>query len=388
MHILILPSSFPNKYSPVRGIFYQQQALALHNAGMKIGAIVPDIYSLRNLLNFKLLRKSFHTYTDTSYPFPVLRINGFNILPGFSFFQKFIFRTYAKKLFRLYESEFGKPDIIHAHTSVWAGYTACVISKKTGIPVILTEHSSGLTRKLFDKWQMKSMAFAVQNSNSIIAVSDKLKNDIRKSFSTSGEISVIPNIINVKGFQLAQNLYNNRNKLVTVANLNKNKGIDVLIKAFKIASGKLPELSLTIAGDGNQKQNLIKLAKSYNLQNKIHFTGSLHPEEIAVLLNNSGLFVSSSYFETFGVAIAEALSCGLPVVVTKSGGPEEFVNPGNGLLCNPGDPQELADCIIAVISKYSTFVPEQIRQEIINRFSSEVIVLQLQKQYNSTCKMC
>ncbi|MDX9932775.1 MAG: glycosyltransferase [Bacteroidales bacterium] len=388
MHVLVLPSSFPNADFPVHGIFYQQQALALHNAGIKIGVIVPDIYQFKYLLNSKLLRKSFITYTDESCPFPVFRKSGFNILPLFSFFQKFIFRKYAKQLFQQYINKYGTPDIIHAHTSVWAGYTACVISKKTGIPVILTEHSSGLARNLFDKWQRKSMAYAVNNSSSIIAVSDKLKNDIQKYYPTAKEISVIPNIINVSRFKLDQNSFYNRHKLVTVANLNQNKGIDILIKAFKIASEKLPELTLTIAGDGDQKQNLIILAKSFNLENKIQFTGSLPPEEIAALFNNSGLFVSSSYFETFGVAIAEALSCGLPVVVTKSGGPEEFVNPGNGLLCNPGDPQELADCILTVISKYSTFVPEQIRQEIINRFGPEIIVQQLQKQYDSSCKMC
>jgi len=87
-------------------------------------------------------------------------------------------------------------------------------------------------------------------------------------------------------------------------------------------------------------------------------------------MRESDVFVSSSITETFGVVMAEALACGLPVVATRSGGAEYILGEGSPFLVEPCDPEALAQTICAVADGAMPFDPDEAAQSIIDRFGT------------------
>ncbi|MCK9484995.1 MAG: glycosyltransferase, partial [Candidatus Marinimicrobia bacterium] len=88
---------------------------------------------------------------------------------------------------------------------------------------------------------------------------------------------------------------------------------------------KFPEAELHIAGDGPQKKYLADLVSELDLESGVVFHGMLQRQDVFKLMRSCDLFALSSDFETFGVVLIEAMSCGLPIVATRCGGPESII---------------------------------------------------------------
>jgi glycosyltransferase involved in cell wall biosynthesis len=111
------------------------------------------------------------------------------------------------------------------------------------------------------------------------------------------------------------------------------KGIDIAIGACRHAG-----IPLIVAGDGPERPRLEALARGGD----VHFTGRVGPEELATLRAGAGVaLVPSRSQETFGLAAAEAMAAGVPVVVSRIGALPELVD-DEGALVPPGDPGALA----------------------------------------------
>ena len=107
-------------------------------------------------------------------------------------------------------------------------------------------------------------------------------------------------------------------------------------------------------------------------------------EEIAKQLKQCDCFVLASQSETFGVAYIEALAMGVPVIATKCGGPEAFVNEKNGLMVNVNDVEELTEALIYMYNNINMYDRKSISIEIQNKFSSEVVankIINIYKEY-------
>ena len=172
-------------------------------------------------------------------------------------------------------------------------------------------------------------------------------------------------------------------RFAVVALLNKNKAIDVLLEAFSRAFGDtgVGEVILEIAGDGEERGNLEKLSRQLGIQDKVRFLGMLPRQEVRNLLQRSHVLLSSSYVETFGVSIIEAMACGRPVIATRSGGPNDFVNDENGLLVPPGDVESLSKAMSYVKRNYSKYNSREIRNYCVRRFGKRAVASDLENAY-------
>ena len=96
----------------------------------------------------------------------------------------------------------------------------------------------------------------------------------------------------------------------------------------------------------------------------------------------------SSDIETFGVVCIEAMALGVPVIATSCGGPEEFINDGNGILVNSNDVKELADAMIRMHDHRNDFDRKSIANECKIKFAPDVIAGQLVQVFEQTISNC
>jgi GalNAc-alpha-(1->4)-GalNAc-alpha-(1->3)-diNAcBac-PP-undecaprenol alpha-1,4-N-acetyl-D-galactosaminyltransferase len=163
--------------------------------------------------------------------------------------------------------------------------------------------------------------------------------------------------------------------LVAMGRLVSEKGFDLLLPAFARIADRHQEWSLTIIGSGPLQSQLERQSQGLGLNQRVHFTGQL--TDPFSILRAADLFVFSSRWETFGMALAEAMACGLPAVSFDCpDGPREIIRDGiDGVLVPPGD----VDALAAVLDRLMSDSHERARlaaraPEVMERFSIKSIL--------------
>lgn len=172
LHVLVIPSWYPQSEQDVDGIFFQNQALALQRKGIKTAVLAPM---------FRYLRKETASILTGPYGFAQYRQKGLDIYAwhGMYFFPRFPLIDIDRirwvrvglKAFKHYIRENGLPDLIHAHRMNYAGILAQKISQKYGIPYVVTKHSSTITRGLIRPHQWQPMKNAAAHAAARLAIS-------------------------------------------------------------------------------------------------------------------------------------------------------------------------------------------------------------------------
>lgn len=125
------------------------------------------------------------------------------------------------------------------------------------------------------------------------------------------------------------------------------KGVDTAIEALT----HIPRTALLIAGEGEDRPRLERIAKQQNVQERVHFLGTVPRHDLPRFYRTVDLLVATSYAsETFGISLVEAQACGLPVVATQFGGFAEVVEDGKtGVLIPPRRPDALAKAVTTLL---------------------------------------
>lgn len=216
---------------------------------------------------------------------------------------------------------FKRPDIVHIHN---IGSSLFIpIFRAFRIRVILTYHS---VNYLHEKWNRFARMifrlgefFGVKFANIVIVVSKELK-DFLKSKYPKNRIIYIPNGVSVpeknlgidtlKKFGLVEKKY-----VISVGRIVPEKGFHDLINSYLMI--KNPEFKLLIVGDSDYGTIYDKQVKTLAAGNKnIIFTGSIYGKQLGELYSNAKLFISCSYHEGLPIAVLEALSYEIPVLVS------------------------------------------------------------------------
>jgi glycosyltransferase involved in cell wall biosynthesis len=152
------------------------------------------------------------------------------------------------------------------------------------------------------------------------------------------------------------------------------KNVEMLLKAFSIVCAKQNFIRLKIVG-GNTTPKIQNLCEILNIKDKVDFYDFLPKEKIFYLLNQSDFFVLPSFQEGLCIAAIEAMACGLPVVSTYCGGPEDFViHNETGILVENDNAEALADAILNLLQNDSMLkhLTEKSIDMIRSNFSKEV----------------
>jgi glycosyltransferase involved in cell wall biosynthesis len=255
-------------------------------------------------------------------------------------------------------------DIIHIHQALYPAFVSIVIGKRLlKKPVIVKTASSGMTSDIKQlrryplgdfqlRHLIKQMEVLVANSKA----GGKEFNDI--GFPKS-QIEYIPNGVNLP--QDRKTNYGQLKRIITTSRLSKEKGIDILLKAWAHVVRKEKGLKLIILGDGFLEQELKSLSESLGVMESVTFMGMI--QNVMEYIINADLFVLPSRTEGLSNALLEAMSYGLPCIATNVGGNIELMGEGgdrnvgygdfiiakNGLLVNSDDVEGLSRAMLYLI---------------------------------------
>jgi L-malate glycosyltransferase len=371
MKILIIPSWYGTKNGIESGTFVKEQAIALNRLGHQPAVIYADL-DIRNLRSSVFFKRSIVEQEGI----PTFLMVGYS-LPKRTNLTIRLWSYIFQKLYQDYESKFGKPDIIHAH-GFWGACVAMHLSKKIGVPYILTEHYSGIITGL-SAIEKRIIRQTYQNASSLISVSNGLKD--KMGLFTNHVIEVIPNTIDTDLFYPNPIKDNSGDifRFIAVGSLIKRKNFDFLIRSFAIAHGVDSNIQLQIVGGGEEEGNLSKLIISLNLQDSVFLEGTKSKYAIAALLRTSDVFILSSVAETQGVVLLEAMACGLPVIVTDIECSKELVTDWNGILVKSGDEISMSKAIEQVVDLASGFDKVRIRAHAVAGYGFEAVGKRLER---------
>lgn len=248
-----------------------------------------------------------------------------------------------------------KPDIVHGHmaTANFICRAARLFSLKT--PLICTAHNVNEGGGKIRMWLYRITDFLSSITTNVSV--EAVEHYIEQKAAPAKKIIPIYNGVDINKFKKKplqiihinglQGCEGKHPILLNVARLVDAKDHDNLLRAFSLFKVHYTNAVLLIAGDGPLKQNIADLASSLHLSNDVLLLGAR--QDIAELMSISDMFVLSSAWEGFGLVLAEAMACDLPVVSTDCGGTREVVN-GHGFMVPTKNPQALSDAIIKTLA--------------------------------------
>ena len=174
-------------------------------------------------------------------------------------------------------------------------------------------------------------------------------------------------------------------KILSVAGLVDWKNVETLIRAVGIIAHDMnyPKIELTVIGDGPERDNLEHLIADLKLKEYVILLG--YREDVGDFLHTSNLFVHPSVAEGFGIAVAEAMMAGRPVIVANAGAlPELIVDGESGMIVDPLDAQAWAAAIMKCIKEpaFATKIAANGKNRAFNMFSVERFTADYETLYN------
>ena len=262
-----------------------------------------------------------------------------------------------------------QPDILHAHFASSYGFFAALSGYNPFFLSVwgfdtITFPKKSFIHKLIIKYTLKK-------ADMIFATSKFLAEET--AHYTNKKQIITPFGVDIDIFKPNVNLKSDKFVFGTVKSLEIKYGIDYLIKAVSLIKDELKNWELWIAGTGSQKDELIKLTKSLNINEKVKFLGRVPHDKIPQLLQRMHLFTVTSVWEceSFGVAAVEAAAAGLAVIASNLGGLSEVIVDGEtGFHVEARNIEEIAEKILYLYKnrEIREKLGKQARKNVIEKY--------------------
>jgi L-malate glycosyltransferase len=373
MNVMIIARGYPSKDYKMNGIFEFDQAKALTKNGVNVIFVAADTRSIRRWRIWGIEKKEICGVKILVFNIPCGRIP--------RKLHEMIKIWAIKVLYKIVVKEYGVPDIIHSHFII-NGYVTLRAFENNSIPLILTEHYSAMSLEKLDPYYQRLGEYSYHKFDKVIAVSNFLAANIKKKFNVVAD--VVPNMVDLSVFEGVRNLNSNHRsefRFVSVGRLHPIKNMSLLIKSFHKVFRDNKDVRLVILGEGFQRKSLEKEIIDFKLQDQVFLMGLVDRETIAKQLSLSDCFVLASKSETFGVAFVEAMSMGLPVIATRNGGVEDFIDENNGLLIPVDDQSSLENALLYMYENSSKYNSRRIAERVRDNYSENKVTETLLEIY-------
>ena len=291
-------------------------------------------------------------------------------------------------------------DIVHAHYAVphaTAAYLAYQMLATSHASVhaaaprtVTTLHGTDITLVGSDPSYARVVAFSIERSHGVTAVSQSLKADTTRALGIQHEIRVIPNFLDCSE-------YRRRDDpdlrawlcpsgecdavVVHVSNFRPVKRVDVAVEVFRLIRRRV-RARFVLVGDGPVRADTLRRVADYGLTDDVAFVGEQH--ELVPWLSVADLFLLPSAQESFGLAALEAMACDVPVVASNVGGLPEIIEDGvTGFVCPPDAVNVMAERGIALLTDPAlrASIARNAAELVRRRYCTDLVVPMYEAQY-------
>lgn len=246
-------------------------------------------------------------------------------------------------------------DVIHTYLPTpWSLDLSVLIGKLRGKKVIITYCNDLSGHNLLEEILIKIycgffLRILLTLVDKIIIIQQNYDKNSKYLRIYQSKIVFIPPGVDRKIFKKL-NIYKVNHSIFFLSILDKYhtyKGLFGLLRAIKIVKRSIPDVKLYIGGDGSHRKNYQELVSKFDLNNCVKFLGFIPDDKLPYYYNKYSLFIlpSTEIQEGFGMVAAEAMSCGVPVIVSKIVGLSSIVNNKCGIVVEPNNIHALATAI-------------------------------------------
>lgn len=295
----------------------------------------------------------------------------------------------AKKIEKYIRENRIEFNLLHAHFTWPCGFVGVKLKEKYNVPLIVTGHGFDVYELPFRSSEWKKLIRHVLNSADYILTPSYSNLEYIKKLDVNAKVKVLPNGFDANNFfprnkeemRKLLKLPLDKKIILNVANLVSIKGQRHLIDAAARMMRIKEDLLCLIIGQGELIGDLQKQIEKLKLDDKVKLVGYKTHEEIPYWMNACDVFVLPSLSEGNPTVMFEALGCGKPFVGTKVGGiPEIITSEDYGFLCEPANPEDLAEKILKALEK--KWDTDKIRQ-YAEQFTWENIAKKVTGIYNN-----
>ena len=396
--VLILPSWYPNPNTK-SGYFFKEQAHFLSEKGMDVKVLMVEelntksycFQRVKRLLNGKSnqLSKSFLEQEPEAFSFPVIIQKTWSDEKK----SKVLDKAYLTAFKKIIKKSDWFPDIIHLQGMYKYGLSSYLIAEEYNVPLVVIEHSpfrmgnynkaeQGRIKKIFKVASkiagvshFHKTCLSIVNTKREVEVVWNFMDENRFSYQTSlksDDVFVITTILRASSVKDPITFFDAIARFVQTNN--KDRSVEVNV----VGLSGLDELTKMKDIDKNY------ISKYDHLHPILKFHSWLDRDEIEELHQKSSVFVSTSIDEPYGVALREAMLCGVPVISTRSGGPEDTINEQTGVLVEKRDYKAIAKSITDIYNSSLAFNSENIRNYVISQSGRTSFLESMTKFYSIT----
>jgi glycosyltransferase involved in cell wall biosynthesis len=383
MKVLHIASWYPHSKDPFDGDFVQRhvQALSLY---MRVDVIhvVQKFHLLQEEEGHVEEANDGNLFSKVYFPaFPKTK----NKL-----LQKLLFAKRYNQAMKLalqqYIQEHGKPDLIHVHVPVKAGYAALHLKRKLGIPFVVTEHSSAYfpdtENNFFDA--SRYFRFITQQSFEQAFVVSSVSHWLLKRLNELFEIKkakLVRNVVDTKLFYPVVKTATKK-RFIHVSMMFPMKNVEGMIDALYLLEQQTQDWEMVFVGNASE----VLKQKTKGLADHIRWAGTLSYAAVAKEMQAADALIHFSTYENLPCVINEALCCGLHVISSRVGGIDEIVNETNGILVESKDTRALANAMLTFLQQPDRFSKTAISSNATTQFSYEAIGKEFISMYEEILK--
>jgi len=381
MKILLATESY---YPNIDGgaIAQHNLVLELKKRGHDVGVIAPG-YSHKNIVEKE---DGTIIYRTKGLKLPLYMQGRYH----FSLFPYFQVKKIIKKF---------KPDIVNVCSPYPIGISTYLCSRKQDIPIVGSIHilpGNMITpfHKLKNQERVENLSwrYLIYFFNLVdwATIPTKTGAEMYKNKGLLTNITPISNGLKTEIFnpnndgEYLRKKFNlpNENIVLYTGRINEEKNLDVLIKAIPHVLKKVDTHFLIVGSGGDYKQSLINLTEELNVKNKTTFTDFLDWDDYPNIYSVADIFAMPSEAELQSIVTMEAIASGLPIVVVNKGALPELASKNNGLVFEPKNSKQMAECIVKIL------VDEKLKKtmssnslELIKEHKMESIAYKFEKTY-------
>lgn len=259
-------------------------------------------------------------------------------------------RNEARYLVSLVQQD--RPSVILCHYGHIA-LRMLPVARRMGIPLVAHFHGLDVSSGLQNRWYRWSLLKALRSFAAVVVVGSHQRQWMLQRGMPDKQVHLIPCGVPTSEFLPAVNTSPTPLRFICISRLTDFKGVDYSLHAFAQVAKRRADVQLTIIGDGPARSGLEALAASLNVAERVCFLGNLANIDARQRLQESHVFLQHSldgrdgWIEGFGVSIAEAASCGLPVVVSRCGGiVDQVVEMGTGFIVEQRDVRAMGKAML------------------------------------------